>query len=217
VPFRRVRSGLVLLFGLLLVDVGAGVGFAQSRAGCQEPERPSAGVAVGRSSPYVELAREVLPVEQPTSVFVRSGWQITGRGDVTIGGPFRLRIEGSTARWDVVRETYSPELNYQLVDSRSIGHISVRQIGAAIGLRGGRRPVCGHVLVGGGLYSLTFRDDTLRRPGISFAAGIEVPTGARGVVQVDLQLHIIDTKNQRPVSGSAALAAGLVAGWAYRF
>ena len=126
--FRRVRSGLVLLFGLLLVDVGAGVGFAQSRAGCQEPERPSAGVAVGRSSPYVEVAREVLPVEQPTSVFVRSGWQITGRGDVTIGGPFRLRIEGSTARWDVVRETYNPDLNYQLVDSRSIGHINVRQI-----------------------------------------------------------------------------------------
>ena len=73
------------------------------------------------------------------------------------------------------------------------------------------------MLVGGGLYSLTFRDSTLRRPGVSITAGIEVPTGERGAVQVDVQVHIIDTKSRFPVSSSSALAAALVAGWAYRF
>jgi hypothetical protein len=34
---------------------------------------------------------------------------------------------------------------------------------------------------------------------------------------VEVQLHIIDTKDQPPVLGSAALASAIVVGWAYRF
>lgn len=207
-----------LLFALLLVlTVMAGAGQAQGRSGCQASQRPSVGVAYGRSSPYLELAQGVVETAMGGSVLVYGGSQFTARGDLSIAGPWRLRVEGSTARWDVVRITYDPNAGYQEIARTSVGHIAARQIVAAVGLRGGRAPACGHVLVGGGLYSLDYRGAAIRRPGFSITAGIEVPTGTRGAVQVDMQLHLITTRNGYPISGSAVLATGLSAGWAYRF
>ena len=212
-----IRQWWLPVVVLVLVSAGASPGYAQSRAGCQEPQRPSVGVAVGKSSPYFDVARDaVTPAEQTGSIMVRGGFHFAARGQASISGPVLFRVEGSVATWDVERLVYSPD-TFQLISTTSIGHVAVRQLGAAVGLRGGRPSVCWLVLAGGGLYSLTFRDATLRRPGVSITAGIEVPTGERGAVQVDVQVHIIDTKSRSPVSSSAALAAALVAGWAYRF
>jgi hypothetical protein len=202
---------------MLIPTLAAGVSYAQGRDDCRSAQPPSIGVVVGRSSPYFDLAREVVEDLRPGTILVRGGYAIGARGDLSIAGPLRLRVEGSAARWDVERSRYDPAQNFQLIESTSVGHVAARQIGAALGLRGGRSPVCGYVLVGGGLYSVAFRDVTLRRPGVAITAGIEIPTGEHGKVQVDVQVHIIDTKSRPPVSGSAALAAALVAGWAYRF
>ena len=206
-----------LLFGFVLaVPAVAGVAYAQ-RAGCSEPDRPSLGVTVGRSSPYFYLDREAVVQGPSGSISVRSGWQVSGRSDVSIAGPWKVRVEGSSANWKVEVRTYDPARNFELVATTPAGDVTARQIGAAIGLRGGRWPVCWNVLAGGGLYSLTFRDQTIRQPGFAITAGIEIPTGERGKVQVDVQLHLIDTDSRPPVSSTTALAASLVGGWAYRF
>ena len=183
--------------------------------GCSSADRPLVGFAIGRSSPYFDVSPETV---DPTggSVLVNGGWQVGGRADLSIGGPWRVRVEGSSAWWEVERVTYDPT-NGQVLSETSEGHVSVRQIGAQIGLRGGRAPVCWYVLAGGGLYSLSFRDDTSRQSGVAITPGMEFPTGARGRLQVEVQLHIINTKGQPPVHGSTALAAALVVGWAYRF
>jgi hypothetical protein len=196
--------------------VTAGVSVTSAQDTCSAADRPSIGVAVGRSSPSFDLQRDAVDVPLSTSILVRGGPQFSVRGDLSIAGPWRLRAEGWTARWNVEGRTYDP-VNGQVTSSQSLGEIAVRQIGAAAGLSLGRAPVCARVLFGGGLYTLTFRDQTLRRPGFAFTAGIDIPTGDRGRVQIDVQLHIIETQNRPPVNGSAALAAALVAGWAYRF
>jgi hypothetical protein len=206
-----------LLFGFVLaVPAVAGVAYAQ-RAGCSEPDRPSIGVTVGRSSPYFYLDREAVSPEPPGSISVRTGWQVSSRSDLSIAGPWKVRVEASSANWNVEVRTYDPARNFELVATTSAGHVAARQIGAGIGLRGGRWPTCWNLLAGGGLYSLTFRDQTIRQPGFAITAGIEVPTGERGKVQVDVQLHLIDTDSRPPVSSTTALATSLVAGWAYRF
>jgi hypothetical protein len=179
--------------------------------------RPSVGVVVGRSSPYFDLSRGVVDEDPLASVSVRSGLLVGARGDLSIAGPLRLRVEGSTARWNIERQVYDPALNYQLVSKSSVGRVAARQVGGAVGLRLGRAPVCAHVLIGGALHSLRVRDTTLRRPGVSITAGLEIPTGARGKVQMDMQLHIIDTDSRTPVASTKALAASIVAGWAYSF
>ena len=197
-------------------SVTTGVACAQS-AGCAEPDRPSIGVGVGRSSPYFDLDAEAIAEPPSGSISVRNGNQISGRGDVSIAGPFRFRVEASAAHWNVEVQTYSGPPNVQLVSTRSAGEIAARHLGASIGVRTGRWPTCAYVLAGGGLYSMTFRGSTLRRPGVVLTAGIEIPTGDHGRVQADVQLHLIDTQSRPPISSTTALAATLVGGWAYKF
>ena len=202
----------ILIALVLATTVGTGVASAQGME-CSSPDRPLVGFAIGRSSPYFEVSPETIDLAAGGSVLVRGGWQVGGRADLSIGGPWRVRVEGSQAWWEVERRTYDANTG-QVLSETSEGHISVRQIGAQIGLRGGRAPVCWYVLAGGGLYSLSFRDDSSRQPGVAITPGMDFPTGARGRLQVEVQLHIINT---RPVYGSAALAAALVAGWSFRF
>ena len=204
----------ILIALVLTTTVGTGVASAQG-LGCSSPDRPLVGFAIGRSSPYFDVSPETID-PAGGSIMVRGGWQVGGRADLSIGGPFRVRIEGAGAWWEVERVTYDPT-NGQVLSEISEGQVSVRQIGAQIGLRGGRAPVCWYVVAGGGLYSLSFRDDTSRQPGIAITPGMEFPTGARGRLQVEAQVHIINAKGQPPVQGSSALAAALVVGWAYRF
>ena len=214
-PFIR-RSSPVLFALLLVATVMAGAGQAQSRSVCQSPVRPSLGVAIGRSSPYVELTSGAVPIDGSGSVRVEGGLIVTARGDLSIAGPLRVRVEGSTARWGVSVQTYDPANNYQVIADTPAGQMTVRQIGASVGLRGGRA-LCAHVLVGGGFYSLDYRGASINGPAFSITAGVEFPTGERGAVQVDVQLNMIQTRGRYPVASSTVLAAALVAGWAYRF
>jgi hypothetical protein len=48
-------------------------------------------------------------------------------------------------------------------------------------------------------------------------AGMEAPLGPYGLLQLEAQLHIIDTADRPPAFTPTALAARLTAGWAYRF
>jgi hypothetical protein len=189
---------------------------ARAQETCSDADRPTLGVVAGRSSPYFDLDTTAAPPAPSESISVRSGIQVSVRGDLSPAGPLRLRVEGSTARWNVEGRTYST-VNGQITSSRSVGDIAVRQLGAAVGFRAGRAPVCGYVLAGGGLYSLTFRDTTVRHPGFALTAGLEIPTGDRGRVQLEVQLHLIDSDSRYPITSSTAVASALLVGWAYRF
>ena len=134
--------------------------------------------------------------------------------DLPIAGPWRARVEGAFANWSVTRHIYDDGFN----ETRErIGHVRARQVVALVGRQGGRSPVCAYVLAGGGIYSLGYRGASLRSPGVALTAGIEVPTGDRGAVQADVQLHAINTRARYPVSSSQALAASLTVGWSYKF
>lgn len=185
------------------------VASAQSR-GCSSPDRPMVGFTIGRSSPYFDVHPQTI---DPTggSVMVRGGVQVSGRGDFSIGGPFRVRVDAGRAGWEVERLTYNPDT------ATPVGKVGVWQLDAQIGLRGGRAPVCWYVLAGGGLYSLSFRDDTSRQGGVAITPGMEFPTGEHGRLQIEVQLHLIETKARPPVHSSTALATALVVGWAFRF
>jgi hypothetical protein len=214
-----IHSRLCFVFcaATLMLTFLAGPSHAQGRAGCQEPERPSLGIAFGRSSPYLELARGVVDEGMGGSVRVTGGSQVTARGEVSIAGPLRFRVEGATTAWPVALRTYRPVPPYDVIADTPAGHITVRQITAAVGVQGGRAVACGHVFAGGGMYWLNYRGAALRRPGVSLSAGIEVPTGSRGAVQADVQLQAINTGGAHPVSMSTVLAASLSIGWAFRF
>jgi hypothetical protein len=86
-----------------------------------------------------------------------------------------------------------------------------------VGRQGGRSPVCGYVLGGGGIYSLDYQGASLRRPGVAVTAGLELPAGDRGAVQVDMQLHVINTRARYPIATSKVLAASISVGWSHRF
>ena len=210
-PEVVVRAFLTLA---AVATVLARPAFAQVNS-CTGPERLFVGAVAGRSSPEFDLTADAIP-PTPGSVSVRSGFQFGGRGDVTIAGPLRARVEGWTANWDVERRIYSP-LNGQVVSLTPEGHIDAHHLGASIGVRGGRSPVCWQVLAGGGLYSLRYRDVTSRRPGFVLTAGMDFPTGERGRVQLEAQVHIIDSQMHSPVHGTKALSLALVAGWGIRF
>jgi hypothetical protein len=210
------RHRCAVLGVVLCVAGAADVAWAQSRSGCREAERPSVGFAVGRSAPYVELARGVVDAEAGQSVLVYGGPQFGVRMDLTPAGPLRLRVEGAWARWDVRRKTYDPSDGYREIENTSVGHLSARQLVGLVGLRGGRGPLCWNLLGGGGVYRLEIRDAVLTRPGGSLVAGIEFPTGALGVVQADIQLQMIDTNGLHPVSMSTVLAASVTVGWSIR-
>lgn len=211
---RSVIAGVVLSV-LCSVPVDAAQRIL-GRSDCQAPQGPSVGVAFGRSSPYISLAPDVFDME--TAGSVSGGMQIAGRADLSIVGPLRLRIEGASARWDVRQKRYDPDAGFQLIEDRSVGHMATRQLVALVGVRAGRAPACAHVSVGPGLYSMGFRGTSIRRPGIALAAGIEIPTGDRGAVQADVNLHLILTRDGQPITSSTAVpAASLLIGWAYRF
>jgi hypothetical protein len=213
-PQLRRRS---LLVAWLLISVGAPcVAEAQGRSACRSPLPPSVGVAFGRSSPYVDLAPGVVEASAPSSVLVSGGTQFVGRADLPVTGPLRLRIEGATARWDVRRKSYESD-GRTVTGDTSAGHMSARHLVALVGLRAGRAPVCAHVSAGGGFYALGFRGASIRRPGVSLAAGIELPTGDHGAIQVDAVLHLIRTRDGHPIASTTVPALNLLVGWTYRF
>jgi hypothetical protein len=72
-------------------------------------------------------------------------------------------------------------------------------------------------MVGGGLYSLSYREVAQRHTGWSISAGVELPVGRRSVFQTDVHLHVIDSPDRYPIGSTAILAAALTAGWAFRF
>jgi hypothetical protein len=175
----------------------------------------SIGVAVGRSSPDFEPSRGVGGTSG--SVLARGGLDLAARADLPIAGVWRARVEGSATNWRLERQIYSADLR-QVIATETVGDVGVRQIVALAGRQGGRAPVCGYVLAGGGLYSLDYQGTSFHSPGFALTAGVEFPGGPRGSVQLDVHLHMINTRSHYPVGGSSAvLAAGLSAGWAYRF
>lgn len=201
----------------LLISVGtADVVEAQRRSDCRSPLPPSVGGAVGRSSPYVDLAPGVVELPTPGSVSVQGGALFVGRADLPVSGPLRLRIEGATARWDVRQVTYGQDGSTVIADT-SVGHMSARHFVALVGLRTGRAPVCAHLSAGGGFYALGFRGMSVRSPGAALAAGIEFPTGEHGAIQVDAVLHLIATRADHPIASSTVPTLNVLLGWAYRF
>ncbi len=213
-PRLGLRTFLVAC--LLIPFVSPGLAEAQRRADCASPQPPSIGIAFGRSSPYIELARGAVDLSGPGSVAVQGGAQFAGRADLPLSGPLRLRIEAARARWDIRQRTYSPD-DLTVTADESVDHMSARHLVALAGLRLGRAPACAHVSAGGGLYALGFRGESVWRPGAVLSAGIELPTGGHGAIQVDAVLHLIGTRVAHPIASSAVPALNLLVGWAYRF
>jgi hypothetical protein len=211
-PPVRLQPSLFLAT-VLVLTVTTGVADAQPRE-CSIAPR-GVGVSIGRVSPYLELSRGAVDAVRTGSILVRNSFQFAGRGDLPIAGPWRARVEASAANWPVVRQTYGDD--FQLTATDDVGHVGVRQIVAMMGRQGGRSPGCGYVLAGGGLYSLDFRGATVRRPGVALTAGMEFPTGERGAVQVDVQLHLINTQGRYPIAFSDVPAAAILVGWSLRF
>ena len=210
-PFRLHAS--MFLAMALVAAVTGDLAHAQVRD-CPIAPR-GIGVATGRVSPYLELAQGAVDPTPGGSIVVRNSFQFAGRGDLPIAGPWRARVEAAVANWPVVRQTYDE--GFEPTVRETLGHVDVRQVAAMIGRQGGRSPACGYVLAGGGLYSLRFRGATIRRPGVALTAGVEIPTGERGAVQVDAQLHLINTQGRYPIAFSDVPAASLMVGWSRRF
>lgn len=200
----------------LFMGVTPAIASAQSMADCGAPRPLTIGAAVGRSSPYFEPAGGISSESQPGSLLSRGGVAIAGRADVPIAGPWRARIEGAGTDWRLERQVYSADLR-QVIATETVGHIKVRQVVALAGRQAGRSPVCAYVLAGAGLYSLSYRGTGWRKPGYALTAGLEFPAGPRGVVQVDVQLHLISAGGINPIGSSTVMDARLLAGWAYRF
>jgi hypothetical protein len=217
----NVISTRQILSWLAVSSIGViGTADAQGRADCQSPQPPSIGVAVGRSSPYIELNSDAVGAEPVGSVHVRGATQVAGRADLPVTGPLRVRLEGANAHWDVRRTLYDANAGYQVTDESSIGSMSARHVVALVGIRTGRPPVCAHVSAGPGYYSIGFRNASLRRTGFALAAGMELPTGRHGAIQADVTLHLIRIGDEygNPITNfSAVLTQSLLIGWAYRF
>jgi hypothetical protein len=177
---------------------------------------PTIGAAFGRSSPSVDLKPGVVDVPRSTSILVEGGSLFTARAELPVAGPLRLRIEGGTARWDVRQVTYDPAGRSVMTD-RSAGQLSVHHLAALVGVRTGRAPACAQLSAGGGFYALGFGGASVRRPGASLAAGIEIPTGQHGAIQAEAALDLIATGGPSFIASSAVPALNVVVGWAYRF
>lgn len=203
----------ISLATMLVLTVSTTVAHAQSRD-CSIAPR-GIGVSMGRSSPYLDLSQGAVDAVPTGSILVRNSFQFAGRGDLPIGGPWRARVEAAAANWPVVRQIYGE--GFEPVARDHVGHVGVRQLVGMVGRQGGRSPVCGYVLAGGGLYSLGFRSATVRRPGVALTAGMEFPTGERGAIQADLQLHLVNTEGRYPIAGSTVPAAAIMVGWSLRF
>ena len=212
---RMIRWSVSLFLSILLVSlVGAGVAHAQSRADCSEAPPPGFGVSFGRSSPYFYLSRGAVEGDASGSVSVRSAPQLSARADLPVAGAWRARIEGAGANWPVVRTTYE---GGQMTARETLGSVEERHVVGMIGRQGGRSPVCGYVLAGGGLYSVGYRGAQIRRPGLALAAGIEVPAGDYGAIQADIRLDVIDSRARYPISSTSILGASLTVGWSHKF
>ena len=142
---------------------------AQGLGDCRAPQPPAIGVAVGRSSPYLELARDAVSVAPDASSSVSGGAQVAVRGDLPVAGPLRVRIEGAASHWDVREKLYDPASGYQPIADRSVASISARDFVALVGVRTGRPPACAHVSAGGGLYSINLGNTALHRTGIALS------------------------------------------------
>lgn len=197
----------------LLFLVTPAVAEAQSMADCDTPRRPAIGVALGRSSPYFEPS---LGVGGSGSVLSRGGVLFAGRADLPLAGPWRARVEGAATNWRLERQIYSADLR-EVIATETVGHVSVREIVAWAGRQGGRAPVCGYVLAGGGLYSLNYQGTSHRSPGFALTAGLEFAAGRHGAIQVDVQIHFINGVGGYPIGSSTVVDGRFSAGWAYRF
>jgi hypothetical protein len=215
VLIRGRRSNVSLFSFVLLASlIGAGVGQARSLADCSEAPPPGFGVSVGRSSPYFDLSQGVVQGDGRGSVSVRGGPQLSARADLPVAGAWRARIEGAGANWSVTRQTYD---GAQLTTNDTVGHVEERHLAGMIGRQGGRSPVCGYVLAGGGIYSLEYKGARVRRPGVALAFGIEVPTGDHGAIQADVRLDLIDSRARYPIASTTVLGASLSVGWSHKF
>jgi hypothetical protein len=210
-PKQVVATVRLSLFAAVLVlVVTSGVAHAQSGADCQTP-RPAVGAAIGRSSPYFEPSLGVGGLS-------RGGLHLAARADLPLAGDWRARVEGSATNWRLERQSYSADLR-QVVATETVGRVEVRQIVALAGRQGGPGRLCGYVLAGGGLYALSYQGTSSYNPGFAATAGIEFPGGPRATVQVDVQLHLINTGRggRYPMGSSAVLDGRLSAAWLYRF
>ena len=212
---RMAWQGSIVVAALLFM-IATGVGEAQSIADCSAPHRPAFGIALGRSSPYFEPSLASGGPGTSGSTLTRGSVVFDGRLDLSIAGAWRARVEGAVTDWRLERQIYSADLR-QVVATETVGHVDVRNIVGLAGWQGGRAPVCGYVLGGGGLYSLGYQEAKHRSPGVALTAGVEIPGGPRGVVQVEVQLHLINAQSRYPIGSSTVLDDRIVAGWAYRF
>ena len=208
---RHVSVFSTVVFALLIAP---GVGQAQSYADCSTAAPPGVGVSVGKSSPYFDLSRGAVDGDEGGSVIIRGGPQLSARADLPVAGAWRARVEGAAANWRVTRQTYE---GFQLTADETVGHVKARQIAAMIGRQGGRSPVCGYVLAGGGIYSFDYKGARVRSPGVALAFGLEVPAGDHGAVQADMRLDIIDSRARYPIASTTVLGASLSVGWSHKF
>ena len=211
----RTRIRLRFVQALAVLVAAAGSAHAQPIGGCSASAPRAVGVSVGRSSPYLDLSHGATGTEPVGSVLVRGGLQLAGRVDLPVAGPWRARVEGSGMSWHVVEQIYGD--GGQEVATGDRGQVSARQVVAMLGRQGGRSPVCGYVLAGGGLYFIDYRGAGVTRPGFAFTAGVEIPAGDRNAIQAEVQLHVIDTREEYPIAGSAVPAASILIGWSHRF
>ena len=208
---RHVSAFAAVVFGLLIAPWA---GQAQSYAGCSTAAPLGVGVSIGKSSPYFDLSRGAVDGDEGGSVSVGGGPLLSARADLPVAGAWRARVEGAAANWRVTRQTYEGS---QLTADEAVGHVKARQIAAMIGRQGGRSPVCGYVLAGGGIYSFDYKGARVRRPGVALAFGLEVPAGDHGAVQADMRLDIIDSRARYPIASTTVLGASLSVGWSHKF
>ena len=208
---RHVSVFAAVVFGLLIAP---GAGQAQSYARCSTAAPLGVGVSIGKSSPYFELSRGAVDGDEGGSVSIGGGPQLSARADLPVAGAWRARVEGAAANWRVTRQTYEGS---QLTADETVGHVKARQIAAMIGRQGGRSPVCGYVLAGGGIYSFDYKGARVRSPGVALAFGLEVPAGDHGAVQADMRLDIIDSRARYPIASSTVLGASISVGWSHKF
>ena len=210
----RQRSSV--LAGVLLLTVAPAAANAQS-GGCDTARR-SVGAAVGRSDPYFEPSLGVSAAGTSGSVQSRGGWQFAGRTDLPIAGAWRARVEGGAVNWRLERDIYTADLR-QVTATEKVADLDVYDIVGQVGWQGGRAPACAYVLAGGGLYSLHYQGTSFWSPGFALTAGIEFPAGPRGAVQLDLQVHLINTGTggRYPIGSSTVVDGRFSAGWGFRF
>ena len=213
---HRYRRRIYVGFALLLIG---GVTTASAQGfDCWSRKPPAIALSGGISSAYLEPAVALDREEPNSSVTVGSGPHVAARAEMPVAGPIRFHLEAARSQWDVRRKVYDPAAGHALTSDGSIGSISDRSLMGMIGIRFPWKGICTNVAVGGGLHSTSFRDSTYYSPSYGFQAGLEFPAGARGVLQLGIDLHVINSRNWKTIATSSevlTMKAGI--GWAYRF